>query len=151
VFPSKMYLTIYSDFLLLFILSMLFQSLNLLGRIPREIVFALSRGVYGRTRRCYGLAMRRVMHNLLQSYRNRRKRPFLFRRLWIQRLNSASREHKLPYSKFISGLHRANVDLNRRILTTLAETEPITFKYLVEESKMHGKMSNQKWRNISDL
>ena len=130
---------------------MFFASLTALGRIPREIVFALAQGNYGRTKRCYGLAIRRVMHNLLHSYNDRRKRPGLFRRLWISRTNAAAREHDLPYSRFLSGLRRGGVELNRRVLATLAETEPVTFKCLVDESKRSSFVPPSKVRDVSDL
>ena len=130
---------------------MFFKSLAALGRIPREIVFALAQGEYGRTKRCYALAIRKVMHNLLHSYRDRRKRPGVFKRLWITRTNAASREHDQPYSRFVSGLRRGSVDLNRRMLCTLAETEPVTFKCLVDESKRNTYVPPSKYRDISGL
>ena len=130
---------------------MFFSSFTLLGRIPREIVFALAQGMYGRTSRCYGLAMKRVMHNLHQSFRDRRKRPGVLRRLWITRINAASREHDMPYGNFISGLRRGEVELNRRMLCNLAETEPLTFKCLVDESKRMVYPPEDKVRNVSDL
>ena len=130
---------------------MFFSSLTCLGRIPREIVFSLAQGMYGRTRRCYGLAMKRVMHNLLTSYRDRRKRPGIFRRLWITRINAATREHDLPYAHLISGLRRGQIELNRRVLCTLAETEPVTFKCLVDEAKRNFHVPSVRQRDISDL
>ncbi len=133
-------------------ISMLFPTQISLGRIPREVVFAMANGFYGRTRRCYGLAVHRVMHNLLQSFKDRRKRPGVFRRLWITRINAASREHDMSYSHMISGLRRANVDLNRRILSTLAETEPLTFRALVDASRLYfDKSGSQKPRNLDGL
>ena len=130
---------------------MFFSSLTNLGRIPREIVFALAQGEYGRTRRCYALAIRKVMHNLLHSYKDRRKRPGNFKRLWITRINAAAREHDQPYSQLISGLRRGSVELNRRILCTLAETEPVTFKCLIDEAKRNSYVPPSKYRDISEL
>lgn len=130
---------------------MFFSSLRALGRIPREVVFSMASGFYGRTRRCYGLAMRRVMHNLLQSFKDRRKRPGLFRRLWITRINAASREHDVSYSHLTSGLRRGGVDLNRRILSTLAETEPHTFRVLVDVSVRYFNKDTGTPRHLEGL
>jgi large subunit ribosomal protein L20 len=74
-----------------------------------------------------------------------------FRRFWTVRTNAASREHDFPYGQFTTGLKRANIELNRRMIATLAETEPITFKALVDESKSHWRVAQSKPRNISDL
>jgi large subunit ribosomal protein L20 len=74
-----------------------------------------------------------------------------FRRFWTIRTNAASREYDLPYGQFTTGLKRANIQVNRRILATIAETEPITFKALVDESKSHWRVERMKQRNTSDL
>jgi large subunit ribosomal protein L20 len=130
---------------------MFFSSMSLLGRIPREIVFSMSSGFYGRTRNCYGLALRRVMHNLLQSFKDRRKRPGVFRRLWITRINAAAREHEMSYSHFLSGLRRGGVELNRRILSTLAETEPMSFRALVDVGTKFFEKGDGKKRDLGGL
>jgi large subunit ribosomal protein L20 len=91
------------------------------------------------------------MHNLFNAYRERRKRMRDFRRFWTVRTNAASREHDFPYGQFTTGLKRANMELNRRMIATLAETEPVTFKALVDESKSHWRVTQSKPRNISDL
>lgn len=121
------------------------------GRLPREVVFSMAKGLYGRSNRVFGFALRRVMHNLFNGYRERRKRMRDFRRFWTVKTNAASREYDLPYGQFTTGMKRANIELNRRIVATLAETEPITFKALVDESKSHWKIQQMKPRNISDL
>ncbi len=74
-----------------------------------------------------------------------------FRRLWTVRTNAATREYDLPYGQFVTGLKRANIDLNRRIVATLAETEPVTFKALVDESKAYWKVPVVRKRQIHDL
>lgn len=74
-----------------------------------------------------------------------------FRRFWTVRTNAASREYDFPFGQFTTGLKRANIELNRRIVATLAETEPVTFKALVDESKAHWVVPSSKTRNISDL
>ena len=130
---------------------MLLPTHKLLGRLPREVVFTMAKGLYGRVNRVFGFALRRVMHNLFNAYRERRKRMRDFRRFWTVRTNAASREHDFPYGQFTTGLKRANIELNRRMIATLAETEPVTFKALVDESKSHWRVTQSKPRNISDL
>jgi large subunit ribosomal protein L20 len=91
------------------------------------------------------------MHNLFNAYRERRKRMVDFRRFWIVRTNAASREYGLPHGQFTTGLKRGNINLNRRILATLAETEPVTFKALVDEAKQNWKVPVFKPRRVDDL
>ena len=74
-----------------------------------------------------------------------------FRRFWTVRTNAASREYDLPYGQLTTGLKRANIHLNRRIMANLAETEPMSFKAIVDESKGYWNTMNQVKRNISDL
>lgn len=121
------------------------------GRLPREVVFTMAKGLYGRTNRVFGFALRRVMHNLFNGYRERRKRMRDFRRFWTVRTNAASREYDLPYGQLVTGMKRGNIELNRRMVATLAETEPISFKALVDESKGHWYVPPGKHRNTSDL
>ena len=111
----------------------------------------MAKGLYGRANRVFGFALRRVMHNLFNGYRERRKRMRDFRRFWTVRTNAASREYDMPYSHFTTGLKRANIELNRRIVANLAETEPTTFKAIVDESKAHWRLSRGKNRDISNL
>ena len=122
-----------------------------LGRLPREVVFSMAKGIYGRANRVFGFALRRVMHNLFNGYRERRKRMRDFRRFWTVRTNAATREYDMPYGQFTTGLKRANIELNRRMIATLAETEPVTFKALVDESKIHWRIPKSKYRDIRDL
>ena len=69
------------------------------------------------------------------AYRDRRTRKRDFRALWIQRINAAAREHDLTYSKFINGLTRADVEIDRKVLADLAVREPEAFKALVEQAR----------------
>ena len=128
-----------------------FVSPLLLGRLPREVVFTMAKGLYGRSNRVFGFALRRVMHNLFNGYRERRKRMRDFRRFWTVRTNAATREYDFPYGQFVTGLKRGNIELNRRMVATLAETEPVTFKAIVDESKSFWQTPKNKVRNLSDL
>mmetsp|Transcript_4310 Transcript_4310/g.6087 ORF Transcript_4310/g.6087 Transcript_4310/m.6087 type:complete len:132 (-) Transcript_4310:104-499(-) len=114
---------------------MFFPSAARLGRLPREIVWAVAKGMYGRSKRCYRLAHRRVMKELDHMYFLRHRRPHDMRTLWITRINPAGREHGLGYSRFTSGLKRGDIHLDRKALCAIAETEPVTFKVLVDEAK----------------
>eukprot|EP00397_Hematodinium_sp_SG-2012_P069087 GEMP01116171.1.p1 GENE.GEMP01116171.1~~GEMP01116171.1.p1 ORF type:complete len:129 (+),score=11.21 GEMP01116171.1:86-472(+) len=105
------------------------------GRIPREIVFAVAKGMYGRSNRCFKLAHSRTMKALQHSYIQRHRRKGQFRTHWIARMNPAAREYGLTYSRLIGGLDKANVHLNRKMLCGLAETEPVSFKVCVDEAK----------------
>mmetsp|Transcript_104182 Transcript_104182/g.272051 ORF Transcript_104182/g.272051 Transcript_104182/m.272051 type:complete len:131 (-) Transcript_104182:45-437(-) len=105
------------------------------GRIPREIVFAVAKGMYGRSRRCFKLAAVRVMKELNHSYHTRQKLPSHFRTFWVTRINPAAREHGIIYRRFMDGLNRGNVYVDRKMLCNLSETEPVTFKCLVDEAK----------------
>lgn len=69
------------------------------------------------------------------AYVGRKQRKRQFRRLWTQRINAAARQHGLSYSKFIGGLKKANVDVNRKMLADLAVNEPLAFQKLVETAK----------------
>ncbi|KAF4722883.1 hypothetical protein FOZ62_003193 [Perkinsus olseni] len=127
---------------------MFFPSPIALTRIPREMVFAMARGSYGRTKKCFRLAIGRVMHDLMRSYIARQKRSRIHRCHWIARLNAATREYNMPYAHFINGVRTGDMMLSRRVLTTLAETEPITFKAVLDESKRYWKVEPSRIRDI---
>ncbi len=77
-------------------------------------------------------AKEQVAHSLAYSYRDRRNRKRDFRRLWITRINAATRSHGLSYNRFIAGLKAANVDVDRKVLADLAVRDPAAFGQLVE-------------------
>jgi large subunit ribosomal protein L20 len=76
-----------------------------------------------------------LIHALVYAYRDRRDRKRDMRRLWIERINAASRQHGLPYGRFIAGLRTAGVDVNRKILADMAVREPAAFAAMVETAK----------------
>jgi large subunit ribosomal protein L20 len=87
------------------------------------------RGAHGKTLR----AARNNLERALQyAYRDRRVRKRQFRSLWITRINAASRMHGLSYSKFMDGLHKAGIDLDRKVLADLALNDPHGFAQIVE-------------------
>ena len=94
-----------------------------------------ARGYYGAKSRSYRAAKEQVQHSLQYQYRDRRNKKRDIRRLWITRINAASRQHDLSYSRFMHGLKLAGVELDRKVLADLAVNEPASFAKLVEIAK----------------
>jgi large subunit ribosomal protein L20 len=101
----------------------------------RRVILERAEGYRGQRSRLYRKAKEQVTHSLVYAYRDRRQRKGDFRRLWIQRINAASRANGLTYNRFIQGLGLAGVEVDRRILADLAITEPATFAALVETAR----------------
>lgn len=76
-----------------------------------------------------------LIHALVYAYRDRRNRKRDMRRLWIERINAASRQHGVPYGRFIAGLKSAGVEVDRKILADMAIREPAAFAAMVETAK----------------
>ncbi|AIH04317.1 MULTISPECIES: 50S ribosomal protein L20 [Thermodesulfobacterium] len=95
----------------------------------------LAKGYWGQRKNVYRRAKETVERALVYAYRDRRQKKRDFRRLWQIRINAAVRPYGLNYSKFMGGLKKAGVDLNRKVLAYLAVTEPETFAKLVEVAK----------------
>jgi large subunit ribosomal protein L20 len=98
-------------------------------------VLKLAKGYRGRSKNCYRIALQRVEKALQYAYRDRRNRKRDFRGLWIQRINAGTREHGLTYSKFINGLTKAGIDIDRKVLADLAVHEPLAFKSIVDQAQ----------------
>lgn len=98
-------------------------------------VLDLARGYRGRGSTNFRIAIERVEKGLQYAYRDRRTKKRQFRRLWIQRINAGARQYGLTYSRFMSGLAKANIELDRKVLSELAISEPEAFKALVEEAE----------------
>lgn len=98
-------------------------------------VLEQAKGYYGNKSRSFRAANEQVMHSGQYAFRDRRARKGEFRRLWIQRINAASRQHDLSYSRFIAGLNAAGVQVDRKILADLAVNDAKTFATLVESAK----------------
>ena len=101
------------------------------SRKHRRTILDRAKGFRGAHSRRYRLANESVMHALRYSYRDRRARKGDFRKLWITRINAASRAEGLSYSRFINGLKRADVEVDRKVLADLAVREPEAFRALV--------------------
>ncbi len=94
-----------------------------------------AKGSFGKRKNCYKIARSTATRALTYAYRDRKKRKGDFRRLWITRINIACREHGMSYSKFMDGLKKANILLDRKQLSEMAIQEPNAFKKLVEISQ----------------
>jgi large subunit ribosomal protein L20 len=101
----------------------------------RRTVLSRAEGYRGQRSRLYRKAKEQVTHSLGYSYRDRKARKGDFRRLWIQRINAASRSHGLTYNRFVQGLKAAGLEVDRRMLADLAVNDPKAFEALVETAK----------------
>jgi large subunit ribosomal protein L20 len=101
----------------------------------RRVILERAEGYRGQRSRLYRKAKEQVTHSLVYSYRDRRARKGEFRRLWIQRINAASRANGLTYNRFIQGLALADIQVDRRMLAEIAVTDPATFTKLVEAAR----------------
>jgi len=102
------------------------------ARRRRKKVLKLAKGFRGGRSKLFRTAADAVDKALMYSYRDRRTRKRDFRRLWITRINAASRLNNLPYSKFIRGLKLAGVDLDRKVLAELAISDPAGFAQITD-------------------
>jgi large subunit ribosomal protein L20 len=104
------------------------------SRLRRKRVFKAAKGFYGRRKNTIRAANAAVDRSMQHNYIGRKLRKRNFRALWIQRINAAVREHGLTYSRFISGLLAAGIEIDRKVLADLAVHEPAAFKALVDQA-----------------
>lgn len=109
----------------------------------RKKVLKQAKGYFGSKHKLYKTAKEQVMHSLKYSYRDRRQTKRNMRKLWITRINAACRMNEISYSKFIDGLNKAGVAINRKMLSEIAINEPEAFTALVNTAKdaLNGKVS----------
>lgn len=105
------------------------------SRKRRKRVLKLAKGQYGGRSRLYRTAKESVARALAYSYRDRKAKKRDFRALWITRINAACREHAISYSRFMNGLKKAKLVINRKVLADIAISDKTTFGKLVEVSK----------------
>ena len=105
------------------------------ARRRHKAIIKMAKGHRGLRHKIFRRANESVIHALDYAYRDRRDRKGQFRRLWIMRINAAAREHGLTYGRFINGLSKAGVDLDRKVLADLAVREPDTFATIAEQAK----------------
>lgn len=98
-------------------------------------VLKLSKGFRGRSSKCFRIAIQRLEKSWQYAYRDRRNKKRDFRALWIQRINAAARANGLPYSRFINGLLKAGITIDRKVMADLAVNQPEAFKSLVDQAQ----------------
>ena len=98
-------------------------------------ILNMAKGYRGRNKNVFRVAVEKVEKALQYVYRDRRAKKRNFRSLWIQRINAATRLHDMTYSRFISGLNKAGIELDRKVLADIALKEPANFAKLVEAAK----------------
>ncbi len=105
-----------------------------------------AKGYFGSKHRLFKTAKEQVMHSGKYAYRDRRANKRNFRKLWITRINAACRNNDISYSKFIDGLNKAGIEINRKMLSELAINDEKAFSNLVKEAKdaLNGKVSTPK-------
>ncbi len=103
--------------------------------LRRKKILKLAKGFFGTKKSNYRTAKEAVEKALTYAYRDRRNKKRDFRKLWNIRINAATREYDLNYSKFMNGLKKADIILNRKILSNLAINDPETFKIIVDKVK----------------
>lgn len=101
----------------------------------RKVVLDRASGYRGQRSRLYRKAKEQMLHSMTYSYRDRKDRKGQFRRLWIQRINAASRAQGLTYNRFMQGLKLAGIEVDRRMLAELAVNDEAAFASLVETAK----------------
>ena len=103
--------------------------------LRRKKILRQAKGFWGARNSLYRTAKEAVERSLAYSYRDRRQKKRQFRRLWIVRINAASREQGISYSQFMAGLKKAGVDLDRKVLADIAVNDPATFAELATVAK----------------
>ena len=101
----------------------------------RRKVLAEAKGYFGIKKSSYTYAKEQVEHSLVYAYRDRKNKKRTFRRLWIMRINAAARQHDLSYNQFIAGCKAAGIELDRKILSDLAVSDPQAFAQIAEQAK----------------
>lgn len=105
------------------------------ARARHKKVLALAKGFRGRRKNVFRIAKQAVMKAGQYAYRDRRAKKREFRRLWIARINAGSRALGLTYSKFIAGIKKASIEIDRKVLADMAVNDPAAFASIVEQAK----------------
>jgi len=104
-------------------------------RARHKKVIKLAKGYFGAKSKLYRLANQAVMKSLVYGYRDRRAKKRDFRKLWIARINAAARANGISYSRFMNGLKKSGITLNRKVLADMAVNDEAAFAQLVEKVK----------------
>jgi large subunit ribosomal protein L20 len=98
-------------------------------------VMKAAKGFYGRRKNTIRIAKQAVEKSMQYAYRDRKARKRNFRALWVQRINAAAREHGLTYARFIDGINKAGIEIDRKVLSDMAIHEPQAFAAIVASAK----------------
>ncbi|MAI47312.1 MAG: 50S ribosomal protein L20 [Hyphomicrobiaceae bacterium TMED74] len=98
-------------------------------------VLQAAKGFYGRRKNTIRIAKQAVEKAAQYAYRDRKRRKRTFRSLWIQRINAATREHGMTYGRFIDGLNKAGIEIDRKVLADIAVRDADAFKALVDQAQ----------------
>ena len=105
------------------------------SRARRKRILKLTRGYFGARKNVWTVAKNTYEQGLTYAYRDRKNKKRNFRALWIQRINAAARIEGLSYSQLMGALHKAGIEINRKVLADLAMNNPQAFKAIVEQVK----------------
>ena len=105
------------------------------SRARRKKILKLTRGYFGARKNVWTVAKNTWEKGLTYAYRDRKTKKRNFRALWIQRINAAARLEGLSYSQLMGGLHKAGIEINRKVLADLAVNNPQAFKAIVAKAK----------------
>ena len=108
---------------------------GVIARARHKKVMAAAKGYRGRRKNVFRVATQAVMKAGQYAYRDRRTKKRVFRSLWIARINAAARSHGVTYSAFMNGLHKANIELDRKVLADIAVHDKVAFGAIVEKVK----------------
>lgn len=104
------------------------------NRRRHKKILKLAKGYRNRKKNCFRVAIETVEKGLQYAYRDRRAKKREFRRLWIQRINAASRMHGMSYSVFMNGVKKANIEIDRKVLAWLAMHDDAGFKAVADQA-----------------
>ena len=104
-------------------------------RAKRKRILKLTRGYFGARKNVWTVAKNTYEKGLTYAYRDRRNKKRNFRALWIQRINAAARLENMSYSQLMGALHKAGIEINRKVLADLAMNNPQAFKAIVDKVK----------------
>ena len=105
------------------------------SRAKRKRILKLTRGYFGARKNVWTVAKNTYEKGLTYAYRDRRNKKRSFRALWIQRINAAARLENMSYSQLMGALHKAGIEINRKVLADLAMNNPQAFKAIVDKVK----------------
>ena len=105
------------------------------SRAKRKRILKLTRGYFGERKNVWTVAKNTWEKGLTYAYRDRKNKKRTFRALWIQRINAAARQENMSYSQLMGALHKAGIEINRKVLADLAMNNPEAFKAIVDKVK----------------